>query len=105
MDKTTLLRTIEQARADFVSCIAPLNEEQLCRPTLDGQWSVKDILVHRSLRRRNGILRLYRLCRRRFHRLRCWLSRGSRQTHALECPASGILCLSPSTAQSRALAA
>lgn len=46
MDKTTLLRTIEQARADFVSCIAPLNEEQLCSPTLDGQWSVKDILVH-----------------------------------------------------------
>lgn len=46
MDKTTLLNTIQRERAQFEALIAPLSEEQLCSPTLDGQWSVKDIMAH-----------------------------------------------------------
>ncbi len=46
MDKTTLLNTIQAERARFEALIAPLNEAQLCSPTLDGAWSVKDIMAH-----------------------------------------------------------
>ena len=46
MDKTTLLNTIQVERARFEELIAPLNEEQLCSPTLEGEWSVKDIMAH-----------------------------------------------------------
>ena len=46
MDKTTLLDTIQSERAHFEAIIAPLNETQLCSPTLDGDWSVKDIMAH-----------------------------------------------------------
>ena len=46
MDKTTLLNTIQTERARFEALIAPLSEAQLCSPTLDGQWSIKDIMAH-----------------------------------------------------------
>jgi hypothetical protein len=46
MDKTTLLNTIQTERAHFESLIAPLSEAQLCTATLEGQWSIKDILAH-----------------------------------------------------------
>jgi hypothetical protein len=46
MDRTTLLDTIQKEHAHFKSLIALLNEEQLCSPTLEGQWSIKDIMAH-----------------------------------------------------------
>src|SRR5438105_9365299 len=46
MDKTTLLNTIQTERLHFESLIAPLSETQLCTATLEGQWSIKDILAH-----------------------------------------------------------
>ena len=46
MDKTTLLNTIATEHARFEALLAPLSEEQLCRPAFDEQWSIKDILVH-----------------------------------------------------------
>src|SRR5215472_14925678 len=46
MDKTSLLDTIQMEYAKFESIVAPLSEAQLCSPTLDGGWSVKDIMAH-----------------------------------------------------------
>jgi hypothetical protein len=46
MDKTTLLDTIQTEHARFEALIAPLSESQLCSPSLEGQWSVKDIMAH-----------------------------------------------------------
>jgi hypothetical protein len=46
MDKTSLLKTIQTEYAEFESIVAPLSEAQLCSPTLDGGWSVKDIMAH-----------------------------------------------------------
>jgi hypothetical protein len=46
MDRTTLLDTIQKEHAKFEEIVALLNEEQLCSPTLEGQWSVKDIMAH-----------------------------------------------------------
>jgi hypothetical protein len=46
MNRTTLLDTIQKEHARFEAIVAPLNEEQLCSPTLEGQWSVKDIMAH-----------------------------------------------------------
>jgi hypothetical protein len=41
-----LLNTIQTERTNFESLIAPLSEAQLCTATLEGQWSIKDILAH-----------------------------------------------------------
>lgn len=46
MDKTTLLNTIQAERVQFEALIAPLGEAQLSSPTLEGEWSVKDIMAH-----------------------------------------------------------
>jgi hypothetical protein len=46
MDRTTLLKTIQQARTELETLLAPLSEEQLCRVPANEQWSIKDILVH-----------------------------------------------------------
>ena len=46
MEKTTLLNTIQSEYAHFESLIAPLSEEQLCTPTFEGGWSIKDIMAH-----------------------------------------------------------
>ncbi len=46
MDKTTLLNTIQTERLHFESLIAPLSETQLTTATLEGQWSIKDLLIH-----------------------------------------------------------
>src|SRR5204863_3137182 len=46
MNKTDVLNTIQSAHASLEELLAPLNESQLCTPTLEGQLSIKDILVH-----------------------------------------------------------
>ena len=46
MDKATLLDTIQIEYARFESLIAPLSETQLCDASLEGQWSVKDVMAH-----------------------------------------------------------
>lgn len=46
MDRIALLDAIQTERARFEALLAPLSEEQLCSPTLDGQWSIKDIMAH-----------------------------------------------------------
>lgn len=46
MDKTTLLNMIQTEYAQFESLIAPLNETQLCTPSLEREWSIKDIMAH-----------------------------------------------------------
>ena len=46
MDKTALLDTIQTEYARFESLIAPLSEAQLCATGSEGQWSIKDIMVH-----------------------------------------------------------
>ena len=46
MDKSALLNTIQTERTRFEALLAPLSEEQLCSPTLDGGWSIKDIMAH-----------------------------------------------------------
>ena len=46
MNKTDVLNTIQSAHANLEELLAPLNESQLCTPTLEGQRSIKDILVH-----------------------------------------------------------
>ncbi len=46
MDNTTLLNTIQSEYANLETLIAPLNEMQLCSPSLEEGWSIKDILAH-----------------------------------------------------------
>ena len=46
MDKATLLNTIQTARARFEELLAPLSEAQLCSSTLEGEWTIKDIMAH-----------------------------------------------------------
>lgn len=46
MDKTTLLNAIQTERVQFEALLTPLSEAQLCSPTLEGGWSVKDIMAH-----------------------------------------------------------
>jgi hypothetical protein len=46
MDKTALLDTIQTEHANLEALIAPLGETQLCSPSLEEGWSIKDILAH-----------------------------------------------------------
>ena len=46
MNKSELLETVRAQRAALDSLLAPLSEIQLCTPTLEGQRSIKDVLVH-----------------------------------------------------------
>ena len=46
MDRTILLRTIEEEYTHLEALIAPLSEKQLCASVSEGEWSIKDILVH-----------------------------------------------------------
>lgn len=42
----TILETIQAERASLDALLAPLNAQQLCVATLDGERSIKDILAH-----------------------------------------------------------
>jgi hypothetical protein len=42
----TLHHTIQTEHANLEALIAPLSETQLCRPSLEEGWSIKDILAH-----------------------------------------------------------
>jgi len=46
MDQITFLSTIRSTRAELVSAIAVLTDEQLLEPGASGEMSVKDILAH-----------------------------------------------------------
>lgn len=46
MDKTTLLATIQREREQLETLLAPLDETQMCTPTLEGGWTLKDVLAH-----------------------------------------------------------
>lgn len=46
MNKRELFETIRRQRTALESLLAPLSETQLCTPTLEGQRSIKDVLVH-----------------------------------------------------------
>ena len=47
-DRDELLQRYETTRADLLSAIEGLSDEQLAAPTLDG-WSVKDHLLHLAM--------------------------------------------------------
>lgn len=47
-DKTQLLEKMNSGFAAFESLIAPLTEQQLTTPTVNGTWSIKDNLAHLS---------------------------------------------------------
>jgi hypothetical protein len=42
----TIYDTIQTEHADLEALIAPLSETQLCSPSLEEGWSIKDILAH-----------------------------------------------------------
>jgi hypothetical protein len=46
MNTSELLETIRAQRAALDRLLVPLSEAQLCTPTLEGQRSIKDILMH-----------------------------------------------------------
>ncbi|GIV96708.1 MAG: hypothetical protein KatS3mg057_1365 [Herpetosiphonaceae bacterium] len=46
MDKTTLLRLIQEEYGRFNALLAELSEEEMIAPGVEDDWSVKDILVH-----------------------------------------------------------
>lgn len=44
--KTELLSAMQHGYAAFVALLAPLDEQQLTTPGVNGNWSVKDVLAH-----------------------------------------------------------
>jgi hypothetical protein len=46
MTKTKLLKLIRSERKAFEELLEGLDQEKMLQPTLDGDWSVKDILAH-----------------------------------------------------------
>ncbi len=46
MSKKALLDEIRAARAEFLSAIEGLTEDEMLRPGVEGIWSVKDIIAH-----------------------------------------------------------
>ncbi len=48
MNKQELVEGLEKRRAEFLSAIEGLSDEQLTEPGVAGEWSVKDILAHLS---------------------------------------------------------
>ncbi len=44
--KAALLDRMQESYTAFEALLAPLNTEQLCTPGVNGEWSIKDILVH-----------------------------------------------------------
>ncbi|SRR5258708_2982314 len=45
-NKTELLETVQSSYAAFEALLAPLSETQLTAPGVNGDWSIKDVLVH-----------------------------------------------------------
>ncbi len=48
MEKTTLLENIQREHNQLVTLLTPLDEVLLCTSTLDGGWSIKDLMAHVS---------------------------------------------------------
>ncbi|MBE0411204.1 MAG: ClbS/DfsB family four-helix bundle protein, partial [Anaerolineales bacterium] len=49
MPKSTILKALDESRKQLVSTIEGLSDEDMQMPTLAGEWSVKDILVHLTM--------------------------------------------------------
>lgn len=45
-NKAQLLEQMKSGYAAFEALLAPLSAEQLCTPGVNGEWAIKDILVH-----------------------------------------------------------
>ena len=48
MEKTILLENIQRKHNQLATLLATLDEDVLCTPTLDGGWSIKDLMAHVS---------------------------------------------------------
>ena len=48
MDKSEILKALEEGREKFLDAIEGLDEESLGQAGVVGEWSIKDILVHLS---------------------------------------------------------
>ena len=48
MEKTTLLENIQREHDQLVALLMPLSEDLLCTATLDGNWSIMDLIAHVS---------------------------------------------------------
>lgn len=45
-NKAELQERMQSGYAAFEALLAPLSEQQLCTPGVNGEWAIKDILVH-----------------------------------------------------------
>lgn len=62
-NKAELLATMQGGYAAFEALLAPLSEKQLTTPGVNGDWTIKDILVHLATWQRRMALRLEALAR------------------------------------------
>lgn len=62
-NKTELLARVRSGYAEFVALLAPLSNEQLCEPGVNGAWTIKDILAHLTAWQTRVSLRLEALAR------------------------------------------
>jgi hypothetical protein len=62
-NKAELLEKMRAGYAAFAALIAPLSAEQLSTPGVNGEWAVKDILVHLTAWQTRVSLRLEALAR------------------------------------------
>lgn len=62
-NKTELLEAMQSSYAAFEALLAPLSEEQLTTPGVNGEWAIKDILVHLATWQKRMALRLEALAR------------------------------------------
>ena len=46
MDKVTLLDNISAGHEMLAKVLSPLNEVQMTAPGVNGEWSIKDVLIH-----------------------------------------------------------
>ena len=58
MDKGTLLTKMREGYAAFEALLAPLSDEQMTTPTVNGNWSIKDNLAHLSFWHRHTLSRV-----------------------------------------------
>jgi hypothetical protein len=49
MDKSTLLNNIQTKQAELDALLAPLSEEQMTTPGVNGEWSIKDVMAHMTV--------------------------------------------------------
>lgn len=62
-NKSELLERMQSGYAAFEKLLAPLSEEQLTTPGVNGDWAIKDILVHLATWQKRMALRLEALAR------------------------------------------